>query len=541
MDRFSSKFGLTRRLVLALSAAGALSACGGEETPVIPGVESEVGQQAVGQAEQALAAHLDKAARVLGTARAEFVSKGLQRDELGFEHTRFQQTFQGVPVFGGEAIVHHEPGGVLQAITDDFRQGIRVDVTPRLNAAEAISKAVSLHGGFDLLTAAPESELVIYRDDNGRDFLAYKVQLRQEDGTEHTSMPIKMIDAHTGELVDEWDNLQTATGTGYSLYSGTVSVTTLAYNSTNYLEDTTKRIGTFDNRNTTSSTYRFSDADNVWNSTTQKAGIDAHHGATKTYDYFKNVHGRNGIDGNGGPGYYSAANGATTLISSKVHYGSKYNNAFWNGSYMTYGDGDGSKFSPLVTVDICGHEMQHGVTERTAGLVYKNESGALNESWSDVFGAMVERYAYGESADTWKIGEDAYTPGTSGDALRYMDDPHKKAGGSYTSNDDPCHYAERYTGTSDNGGVHINSGIANKAFYLVAKGGTHHYSGISVTGIGADAAAKIWYRALTSYMTSSTNFKGARTATLNAASALYGSGSSQYNAVAQAWSAVGVN
>lgn len=206
-----------------------------------------------------------------------------------------------------------------------------------------------------------------------------------------------------------------------------------------------------------------------------------------------------------------------------------------------YGDGDGTTFTPLVTLDICGHEMTHGITERTAALVYSGESGALNESFSDVFGAMVERYVRGESASTWKIGEEAYTPTTAGDALRYMDNPHLAGKAGYTSDDDPDHYSERYTGTSDNGGVHINSGIANNAFYLVAKGGTHHKSGVTVTGIGADDAAKIWFRALTSYMTSTTDFAGARAATLQAATALFGQGSAQYSSVAQAWTAVGVN
>ena len=230
-------------------------------------------------------------------------------------------------------------------------------------------------------------------------------------------------------------------------------------------------------------------------------------------------------------GYYSAAVGGAALISSKVHYGTNYNNAFWNGSYMTYGDGNGSTFSPLVTIDIAGHEMMHGITQFTANLTYSGESGALNESWSDVFGAMVERYKYGESADTWKVGEQCYTPGNgTGDALRYMNNPHQASNSGYTADDDPDHYSERYTGTGDNGGVHINSGIANMAFYLVAKGGSHHMGG-SMTGIGADDAAKIWYKAITTYMTSGTNFDGARTATLNAAAALFGSGSAQYAAV----------
>jgi Zn-dependent metalloprotease len=545
MKRFSAKFGLNRRLFLGLAAAGALSACGAEE-PVIPGVD-EVGQQAVGRAEQDLAAHLDKAAAAIGASRAEFVRQNFVRDELGFEHTRFQQTVKGVPVFGGEAIVHYDPTGALQTITDDFRQGIQVDVTPSLNDSQAIARAVSLHGGFDKLTAAPESKLMVLRQD-GKDFLVYRVQLRQEDGSAATSMPVYFINAKTGETVFSYDNLQTATATGTlrTLYYGSPTGNVFLSGTTYYLEDVTRKVGTFDRRNTTTSAYRVTSTTSTFGtnatSNAASAAADAHFGAQKTYDYYKSVLGRNGIDGAGGPAYYTSIDGVTGLISSLVHYSTSYNNAFWNGSYMTYGDGDGSTFSSLVSVDICGHEMTHGVTERTAGLTYSNESGALNESMSDVFGSMVELYADGnvESANTWKIGEDAYTPATAGDALRYMDNPHAKAGGTYTTDDDPDHYAERYTGTSDNGGVHINSGIANKAFYLVAKGGTHHRSGVTVTGIGTTAAAKIWYKALTTYMTASTNFAGARAATLNAAAALYGSGTAQYNAVAQAWTACGI-
>lgn len=302
------------------------------------------------------------------------------------------------------------------------------------------------------------------------------------------------------------------------------------------------RWDTFNFNNGTTTAARYTDTNDVWDATAQKAGVDAHYGAAATYDYYKNVHGRNGIDGNSGPGSVTSADGTVNLVSSRVHYSTNYNNAYWNGTAMTYGDGDGTTFTPLVTLDICGHEMTHGVTERTANLTYSNESGALNESMSDVFGAMVELQARGGTitADTWKIGEQAYTPSTAGDALRYMDNPHAKSGGGYTADDDPDHYSERYTGTSDNGGVHINSGIGNKAFYLVAAGGTHHLSGVTVSGIGTSAAEKIWYRGLTVYMTSSTNFSGARTATLNAATDLYGSASTQYNTTATAWCAVGV-
>jgi Zn-dependent metalloprotease len=470
---------------------------------------------------------------------SELKTKRVVADDEQKIHTHVQQTHRGVPVFGGEAIVHLNPDDSLFALTENFVDFVRVDTRPDRTPEEAEGAALDTFGCRDCLTAAPATDLQILRHE-GNDYLTYRVQLRREDGTDATAMPVYFVDAHTGNVVWSYDNLQTATGS--SLYSGSVTISTYYRSSaaTYYMEDIGRKIGTFDNRNTTSSTYRFADANDIWDSSSQRAGVDAHYGAAKFYDYFYNTHGRRGIDGNGGPAYYTSADGVTGLISSKVHYGSGYNNAFWNGSYMTYGDGDGVNFSPLVTLDICGHEMQHGITERTANLTYSGESGALNESWSDVFGAMTERYARGESSNTWLIGEQSYTPGTSGDALRYMSNPHQASNSGYTADDDPDHYSERYTGTGDNGGVHINSGIANKAFYLLAVGGTHHRGG-SMTGIGSAAAARIWYRALTSYMTSSTNFKGARTATLNAAAALYGSGSTNYNAVANAWSLCGVN
>ncbi len=458
-------------------------------------------------------------------------------DELQMAHTRVQQTLEGVPVFGAEAIVHLNSDGTEFAFTDSLIKNVKVDTRPNITDKEASNIAIAKYGCSDCLTADPQVDMWILRHKD-KDHLVYRVQLRREDGTSKTAMPVYFIDAHTGKKVWSYDNLQT--GSGSSLYSGTVSINTLQISSTYYLEDITRKVGTFDNRNTTNSTFRFTDTNDVWDSSTQRAAVDAHYGAEKVMDYYQSAHGRNGIDGSGGPAYYTSANGVTGLISSKVHYSSNYNNAFWNGSYMTYGDGNGTTFSPLTTLDICGHEMTHGVTERTASLIYSGESGALNESVSDVFGAMVERFVQGESANTWKIGEQCYTPGNgTSDALRYMDNPHAAANSGFTPDDDPDHYSERYTGSSDNGGVHINSGISNKAFYLVAKGGTHHLGG-SMTGIGADAAAAIWYKALTTYMTSSTNFAGARTATLNAAAALYGTGSTNYNAVANAWALVGI-
>lgn len=475
------------------------------------------------------------------SVKDEIVVRSVFIDESDMAHTRVQQVFKGVPVLGGEAIVHLNRDGSFDGLTVDLVRRIdpQLAVKPTIERDAAISYAVAEHGGSEVLTESPQADLFVLRE-NRRDHLVYRVELHREDGTEHTAIPIIFVDAHTGKTIMEYNNLQTASGT--SLYSGTQTINTSGSGSTYYMEDLTRKIGTFDMRNTTGSTYRFTDADNNWTSATQKAGVDAHWGSAATYDFFKNSYGRNGIDGAGGPGYYTAATSSTTkLISSVVHYGTNYNNAYWNGSYMTYGDGDNSTFKPLVSLDVAAHEMTHGITERTAGLVYSGESGALNEAISDIFGAMVERSKKGESSATtnmWRIGEEIYTPATSGDALRYMDNPHQASNGGFTADDDPDHYTERYTGTADNGGVHINSGIVNKMFHLLAKGGTHHKGG-SMTGIGPDKAAAIVYRALTSYMTSSTNFAGARTAMENATTAL-GYTATDLTAVKQAWYLVGV-
>lgn len=480
----------------------------------------------------------DKAAqRSIGNPD-EYQIQKVEIDELGMAHTRVRQTINGVPVWESEAIVHLKSDGSLQTITDDLKSSVTVNTVPNFSPKEAIANAERMYTGKAAISEPSTAELLIFRAKD-RDHLVYRVRTERIDGSPTPSIPIIFVDAQTGEKVFGYDNLQT--GTGPSLYSGTVTIGTSSVGATYYMENVTRKVGTFNYNNGTTTAARFTDTNDVWDATAQRAGVDAQFGAEKVMDYYQNTFARNGIDGNGGPGSTTAAaNSAVSLIGSRVHYSSNYNNAFWNGSYMTYGDGNGTTFTPLVTLDICGHEMTHGVTERTANLTYSGESGALNESFSDVFGTMVERYAR-PSNWNWKIGEDAYTPATAGDALRYMDNPHNAPNSGYTSDDDPDHYSERYTGTSDNGGVHINSGIANNVFYHVAMGGTNHLTpGVTVTGIGPDQAAAIWYKALTTYMTASTNFAGARTATLNAASALYGGTSAQYTAVATSWCIAGV-
>jgi len=477
----------------------------------------------------------------------EYTVKRVEIDELKMAHTHVQQSIGGVPVWEGEAIVHLKADGALSDITDALKENVAIETKPNIMAGDALMMARRMSHA-KTLSDAPRVDLYIYRGED-RDHLTYRVEMPQVDGTDDPSVPVIFIDAHTGEKVFEYNNLQT--GSGSSLYSGTVTINTSSAAGTFYMEDLTRKMGTFNMNSTGSESTggggtqsRFTDTDDIWNTTIQRAGVDAHWGARWTYDYYLNIHSRNGIDGAGGPGVTTAAaNSGISLITSRVHFGTsgRYNNAFWFNNRMSYGDGDGTTFSPLTTVDICGHEMTHGVTERTANLTYASESGALNESWSDIMGSMVELYSDGGavSANTWKIGEDSYTPGTAGDALRSMSNPNSVG--------DPDHYSVRiYQGactpssSNDNCGVHTNSSISNHAYYLIAAGGTNRVSGITVTGIGTSAAERIFYRALTVYMTSSTNFSGARTATLNAATDLYGSGSTQYNGVAQGWCAVGI-
>jgi hypothetical protein len=264
-------------------------------------------------------------------------------------------------------------------------------------------------------------------------------------------------------------------------------------------------------------------------STSDTAISTAHAHAATSYDYYSSVHSRDSF------------NNAGAQIRTTVHHRVNYNNAFWNGSQLVYGDGDGTQFYMLGNaLDVGAHELTHAVTTYSANLTYSNESGALNEGTSDIMAAAVEAWKDGSvSSDTWKVGEDITTPGTAGDALRYMNDPVAD-GSSYD------YYPTRYTGSADNGGVHLNSGIANLAFKLMVTGGTHPRgkTTVNVTPLSTTATtsinmgAKIWYRALTVYMTSTTNFAGARTATANAATDLYGATAAA--TVNQAWDAVGV-
>ncbi len=250
---------------------------------------------------------------------------------------------------------------------------------------------------------------------------------------------------------------------------------------------------------------------------------EAYDGAGATYDFFSEVFERNSIDDRG------------MRLDSTVHYDVQYDNAFWDGSQMVYGDGDGEIFDRFTkSIDVIGHELTHGVTQYEAGLVYRNQSGALNESMSDVFGSLVKQRVLNQTAEEadWIIGEGLFTPSVNGVGLRSMKAPGTAYDDPVLGKDpQPAHMKDLYKGTKDNGGVHINSGIPNRAFYLAA---------VEIGGYAWEKAGKIWYITLRDRLRSRSQFKDAANITIAVAGELYGANSAEQNAVRNAWRTVGV-
>lgn len=250
---------------------------------------------------------------------------------------------------------------------------------------------------------------------------------------------------------------------------------------------------------------------------------EAYDGAGATYNLYQKVYKRNSIDDHG------------LRIDSTVHYGQNYDNAFWNGQQMVYGDGDGSLFNRFtISVDVIGHELTHGVTQYEAGLIYSGQPGALNESFSDVFGSLVKQYKLGQTADKadWLIGEGLLAPNVKGVALRSMKAPGTAYNDPVLGKDpQPATMKDYVHTTSDNGGVHINSGIPNHAFYLVA---------VTIGGNAWEKAGNIWYVTLRDKLSRRATFQVAANATYHTAGELYGAGGAEQKAVKDGWAEVGI-
>ncbi|MFJ3661481.1 M4 family metallopeptidase [Streptomyces sp. NPDC090119] len=471
--------------------------------------------------------------------KEKLVVRDVVKDVDGTVHTRYERTYAGLPVLGGDLVVHTAKSGKAEGVTKATSAAIKVaSLKPQITTAKAEQQAVGAAKTLgSAKTEADGARKVIWAG-SGKPVLAYETIVGgfQDDGTPNQLHVI--TDAATGKKLFEYQGIENATGK--TLYSGTVTLNSVQSGSTYQLTDSARgNHKTYNLARKTSGTGTLvSSTTNVFgtgtassSSSDQTAAADAAYGAAQTWDFYKNTFGRSGIKNNGVGAY------------SRVHYGNAYVNAFWDDSCfcMTYGDGSGN-VDPLTSLDVAGHEMSHGVTSNTAGLNYSGESGGLNEATSDIFGTGVEFYANNASdPGDYLIGEKIDING-DGTPLRYMDKPSKDGGS-----------ADSWSSGVGNLDVHYSSGVANHFFYLLSEGsGAKTINGVSynsptsngstVTGIGRAKALQIWYKALTTYFTSTTNYKAARTGTLNAASALYGGTSSaEYKAVAAAWSAVNVS
>jgi Zn-dependent metalloprotease len=529
-----------------------------------------------GAVNRALSALRQNPAATRTTPADAFVSRDVIVDRNGTEHVRLDRTYKGLPVIGGDMVVHSRAGGFKKASVA-LKAPINVGTTPTLTSADAIDHAgVKFGTKFE---AVPTARLVIYAH-RKVPALAYDVLYvgKQKDGT-----PTRMhyyVDAKTGAILGKQDAVQTgtlpgtglpgtnppttpnvraSTGTGRSLMAGSVPVYGQYNLDRRYyeLKDPTRgntRITDFGNGfygNAGGLGTQVIDGDNKWgngtNSDRVSAAVDAAYGFSMTWDFFKQKFNRNGIadDGRGALG--------------GVHYLNNYSNAFWSNDCfcMAFGDGDGVTIRPLVAIDIMGHEMAHGVTWSTAGLMYEKESGGLNEATSDILGAMVEYFANNAAQPpNYMIGEAIYLPVAGNPpALRSMFKPSLDgiSDDCFPDGSDPA-YLDFFKNYKD---VHYTSGVANHFFYLLAEGAVVPAgadtefeltpedmvcnANTGLVGIGREAATQIWYRALTVYMVSDTDYAGARAATISAATDLYGTSAPQnVAAVAAAWDAVNV-
>ncbi|MBC9730571.1 M4 family metallopeptidase [Streptomyces sp. TRM68367] len=469
-------------------------------------------------------------------AKEKLVVKDVVKDRDGTVHTRYERTYDGLPVLGGDLVVHEPRSGAARSVTKATRAAIKVASTQaKLPAAKAEQQAVTLaESAGSKKTAADSAPRKVIWAANGKPTLAYETVVGglQEDGTPNELHVI--TDAATGEKLYEYQGIEN--GTGNTQYGGKVTLGSTQSGSAYNLTDGTRGgHKTYDlNRGTSGTGTLFSGPDDVWGdgkaSNAETAGADAHYGAQVTWDFFKESVGRSGIKNDGKAAY------------SRVHYGNNFVNAFWSDDCfcMTYGDGEGNA-KPLTSLDVAAHEMSHGVTSNTAGLNYSGESGGLNEATSDIFAAGAEFFAKNaEDPGDYLIGEKIDING-DGSPLRHMDKPSKDG-------DSVDAWSSRVAGLD----VHYSSGVANHFFYLLSEGsGTKTINGVTydsptsngskVTGIGREKALQVWYKALTAYFTSTTDYKAARAGTLSAAADLYGADSAEHKAVAAAWSAVNVS
>ncbi|RMA65923.1 M4 family metallopeptidase [Ulvibacter antarcticus] len=537
--------------------------------------------------------------------QTSFTTIKQEQDQLGFTHQKLQQYYSGVKVEFGTLILHAKSGKVESLSSEYYSINEDFDVSPGISNTTAFNKAVAHIGAqhymWEYSDAAaemdnyqkPAGELVILPDFNsGRDVehinsykLAYKFDIF---ATSPMSRGILYIDANNGQAlfynaiikhastfghvgeapamveteaeycnrIENSEAMAFVSGTAATRYSGSRTIETALSGSNYILSDAGRKVYTRDAlHQAPGNTYpyvsnyqQFTDNDNNWttaehSANKDNAALDAHWGAMMTFDYWQTKHSRNSYDGNG------------AQIRSYVHVDNNYDNAFWNGSVMSYGDGSSNgnegngNFDALTSIDVAAHEIGHAVTTFTADLAYQRESGGLNEGFSDIWGAAVEHFAKGNGSDTspsaavWLIGDEIDRRSGSS-ALRSMSNPNSKSqpdtyGGSFWQNPN----CGTPTQNNDYCGVHTNSGVLNYWFYLSVVGGSGTNdigNAFSVSGIGMTKSAAISYRTLNNYLSSNSTFANARTGAIQSAIDLYGAGGAEEIAVTNAWHAVGV-
>lgn len=513
--------------------------------------------------------------------RTSFLKVKSENDNAGYKHDKYQMFYNGVKVEFATYTIHSE-GEQLQSMSGEYYRIEDVDTNPGIPKDAAFRKALNQIGAKSYLWEDPASASIIgYEKPEGELVLLPTLKVKQVDeknfkeevrlaykfdiyATNPVSRGNIYIDAQNGKvlLYDaiikhagkfsltksgnstsanglKLENSAVATGNAATRYSGSKNIQTSVSGSSYILSDVTRGDGIHTYDMNTGTNYNtavdFTDNDNSWtaaefdNAAKDNGALDAHWGAEQTYDYWSNVHGRNSFDDQG------------AAIKSYVHYDVDYDNAYWNGSVMTYGDGSGTYFDILTALDVAAHEIGHAVCENTANLAYQKESGAMNEAFSDIWGACVEYYA-APSKSTWLIGEDIER--RSGHAaLRSMSDPQSEGQPDTYGGTNWVNANCTPTDANDYCGVHTNSGVLNHWFYVLAVGetGTNDLgNSYDVTGISIDKAADIAYRLESVYLSANATYANARTYAIQSAIDLYGAGSPEEIATTNAFYAVGV-
>jgi thermolysin len=477
----------------------------------------------------------------------------------GRRHERYDEFIGGVRVFGAD-IARQVSGGITESIFGQLYAADGFDTRPVIGEddARAIFGRMSSSG---TLPATRQVELVVLPRDDGSLVLAYRTHVWNAHGWMHT-----FIDARTGEVAFEYNDLQTqaAVGSGTGVLGDRKKVSARQFSGRFIADDMLRppTLTTFDADGNYQLAQRWaegigtpqlsdsaSDSDNVW---TDSASVDAHVHLGWTYDFYVSRFGRRGLDDADTP-----IRGITHPIDRTAAYEAPLslyeyfiNASWWSGGgpdgkgIMLFGEGipDDLRYGNWSVdylsgaLDVVAHELTHGLTDYSSQLIYERESGALNESFSDILGTSAEFFfqpsGSGLGQADYLVGEDVFRPG----GIRSMANPQL--------HDQPDHYSRRFLGGEDSGGVHINSGISNNAFYLAIEGGVNRTSGIRVEGVGAanrEQIEKAFYRAFVFMLPASARFTTARAATIQAATDLYGASSAAVRAITQAWTAVGVN